>query len=168
MSIVHKAVFIIDANVLIDYAKTDASILTLTAKHLGQVQILEPIVKEVKQLEKIDYARLGLTVVETTIEQLLAAGVQRGYLSFIDHLCLIVAHQVGVTCVTNDRVLHRACSSDGVSTLFGLELMVGLVKIRQLLSLDAIGIAKAIHKMNPHHISAPILIRFQQQLQEIE
>lgn len=70
--------------------------------------------------------------------------------------------------MTNDGVLRQACSNDGVSTLFGLELMVGLVKARQLSSLDAIRIAKALHKINPHHISAAILIKFQQQLQEIK
>jgi len=42
---------IIDANVLIDFCKTDSSVLTLVAKHVGPVHVAEPVLAEVKQLD---------------------------------------------------------------------------------------------------------------------
>ena len=71
-----------DANVLIDYAKTDPSILTLHVKHFGPIFVPSVILDEVEQLTTSDCETLGLTIVEESLEILLAATEQRGPLSF--------------------------------------------------------------------------------------
>ncbi len=43
---------VVDANVLIDYAKTDPSVLTLYARHLGRIYVPSVILGEVEQLDE--------------------------------------------------------------------------------------------------------------------
>jgi hypothetical protein len=62
-----------DANVLIDYAKTDPSILAIHVRHLGPIYVPSVILDEVDQLDVADCERLGLTVIEEPPEILLAA-----------------------------------------------------------------------------------------------
>jgi len=60
---------IMDACVLIDFLKTDASVLRLIAKHVGPVYVLNDVVQEVNQIEtEEELTDLGLSVVEPTID----------------------------------------------------------------------------------------------------
>ena len=43
---------IMDACVLIDFVKTDPSVLQLIAKHVGPVYVVSAIIEEVKEIEK--------------------------------------------------------------------------------------------------------------------
>ena len=54
-----------DANVLIDYAKTDRSILTMHVRHFGPIFVPRVILDEVDQLDAAECESLGLTIVET-------------------------------------------------------------------------------------------------------
>lgn len=101
-----RAGLVIDANVLIDYATTDESVLALAARHFGRFIVPLPVLDEVELLDAVAYERLGIEVVEPTLEQLLEAGAERGRLSFEDRLCLVVARDAGWLCVTNDRRLR--------------------------------------------------------------
>jgi hypothetical protein len=90
-----------DANVLIDYAQTDPSILTLHVRHFGPIYVPSVILDEVDQLDAADCESLELTVVEEPLEILVAASEERGPLSFEDRICLLLARTNQWICITN-------------------------------------------------------------------
>ena len=158
---------LVDANVLIDYAKAERSILALAARHLGQVEVLSPILAEVEQLDEDECERLGLHVVEPALAQVVAAAERHGPLSFEDHLCLIVAKERGWTCVTNDGALRHALQREQLPVMWGLELMIELVRAGQLEPGDALTVAEAMHMTNKLHISRALVDRFAERIREV-
>jgi rRNA-processing protein FCF1 len=151
---------LVDANVFIDYVKSELSILGVAARHLGEVYVLSTVLDEVDGLDEDGCARLGIRVFEPELAHLVAAAQKRGALSTEDHLCLILARDQGWTCVTNDGALRKACQQDKVPVLWGLELMLELVGLGRLPGADAIAVANAIHRTNPFHITDEIIARF--------
>ncbi|MEK6749448.1 MAG: hypothetical protein AABY83_09615 [Pseudomonadota bacterium] len=156
-----------DANVLIDYAKTDPSILAIHVRHLGPIYVPSVILDEVHHLDAADCERLGLTVIEEPPEILLAAAERRGPLSFEDRVCLLLARENHWTCVTNEKPLHRACEQDGVTSIWGLRLMINLVQAQQLTRQNAMDVAQAIHEVNPRYVTAAILGLFEAELDKM-
>jgi rRNA-processing protein FCF1 len=161
-------VLLMDANVLIDYQKSDFTVLGLVRKYVGEVHVLTTIIEEVDGLDAVDFERLGLKMVEPEVSQLTQAAAKRGQLSFRDHLCLIVASDANFVCVTNDKSLRKACTKEGVRVLWGLEMMAALVRANVLLAVDAIQIAEKIHLSNPLHISRSLVDRFAKSVIGIE
>jgi rRNA-processing protein FCF1 len=155
---------VVDANVLIDYALSDKAVLGLMSRHLGAVYIPRPILAEVKQLTEADCGALGLRIVDGRLEQLLEAGQARGRLSFSDRLCLILARAEKWNCVTNDKALRRACRQVSVRVMWGLEPMLDLVAKGALPKASALAIARVIQALNPLHITAEIVQRFEERL----
>lgn len=155
-----RTVLLVDAYVLIDYQKSDISILGLAARHVGEVRILTTILEEVEGLDAADCERIGLTVVEPELHQVIQAAARRGPLSFHDHLCLIVAEANRFVCVTNDKTLRKRCEEENLSVLWGLEVMTALVRKGALQAGDAIRTAEKIHAINPLHIPAALVDRF--------
>lgn len=159
---------LVDADVLIDYAVTDVGVLGLAARHIGSVYVVRSVLDEAKQIQQGDCDRLGIQVVEPSLDQLVEAGASpHGRLSFNDRLSLIVAHHSGWTCVSNDRALRKACGERRVPIWWGLELMLALVRVRELDRGAALAVAKAIHESNPRHITAEILERFARELNRL-
>lgn len=156
-----------DANVLIDYARTDPSILALHVRHLGPIYVPSVILDEVEQLDAADCERLSLTVIEEPPEILLAAAERRGPLSFEDRVCLLLARENHWTCVTNEKPLHRACEQDGVTSIWGLRLMINLVQVKQLTRQNAMEAVQTIHAINPRYVTAGILAKFEVELGKI-
>jgi rRNA-processing protein FCF1 len=147
------ALLVIDANVLIDYAVSDVSVLALVAKHLGQVHVPRPLLREVEQIDESVCAKLGLRVVDADLKQLTEAAGRRGRLSFEDHLCLVMGRDNGWTCVTNDGRLRQECATVGVEVLWGLQpllLLVMLVKIGEFEAKDAVEVVDKMHAENPY------------------
>ena len=66
-------VLLMDANVLIDYQKSDLSVLGLVNKHVAEVHVLTTIIEEVDGLEIDDCERLGLKAIEPELHQLTRA-----------------------------------------------------------------------------------------------
>ena len=157
-----------DANVLIDYAKTDPTILALYTTHLGPIYIPSVILDEVDQLDISDCESLGLTIVEEPLQILLAASEKRGPLSFEDRVCLLLAQANQWVCVTNEKPLHRACKQEKIASIWGLRLMIELARAEQLNSDSAIEVAQAIHRINPRYITLVILERFKAELTEFK
>jgi rRNA-processing protein FCF1 len=156
-----RELLLLDANVVIDYAITDLGVLGLVAHHIGRVYVVRSVLDEVEQVRERDCKRLGIEIVDPSLEQLVAAGeAERGRLSFTDRLSLIVAHDSGWTCVTNDRALRRACRERGVPVWWGLRLMLALVRAGKLAPDAALAVARAIHEDNTRHLTAEILGRF--------
>ena len=159
---------IIDANVLIDYAQSDASILTLAARHLGTLFVPRVVLDEVSQLSESDCDALGLTLVDESFDILASAAAKQGSLSFEDQICLLMAKQEQWTCVTNDKRLHLECSREGVDVIRGLRLMIELVRAEGLEPETAMEIAHMIHEFNPRHITVEILASLEEKLAQIE
>jgi hypothetical protein len=61
---------LVDANVLIDFAHADRSVLALVANHVGAVHVPRDVLAEVDQLDAAACAALGLVLVDGTLEQL--------------------------------------------------------------------------------------------------
>lgn len=167
MTTPRRAFLLLDANVLIDYLKSDLSILVLADRHVGGIRIPITVIEEVDGIDLDVCNRLGLNVVEPELGLLIAAAERRGSLSYPDHLCLILARENGWVCVTNDKALRNACKSEGIVVSWGLEIMLDLVRTGQLAPKKAREIAEAIHRANPFHVSPEILRRFADRLREI-
>jgi len=161
-------VLLMDANVLIDYQKSDLSVLGLVSRHVAELHVLTSIIDEVDGLDVVDCERLGLKTIEPELHQLTRAASKRGQLSFRDHLCLIVASDSSFVCVTNDKPLRSACSDEGVSILWGLELMTALVRGNAMRAADAIQTAEKIHLSNPLHITRKLVDRFTKIVTDLE
>lgn len=163
-----RSSLVVDANVLIDFCTSDLAALSLVSRHLWQVRIPTPVLREVEQLDAPMCDRYGLQLCEPTSEQLLAAGALREPLSFSDRLCLIVARDERWGCATNDKSLRKECRAEGVPTRWGLELLADLVEAEHLTHATALSIANEIHAGNRLHITKTILARFEQRLRRFK
>lgn len=160
---------IVDASVLIDYGDTAPTVLALFSRHYGPICVLEPVLhQEVDPLDAADCERLGIRVVPVDTDLLLEAGTRGGPLSLYDWASLLVAQAMSARCITNDRALRRECENAGISCLWGLEIMVDLVRGGDLESADALRIAESIHEINAGHISREVLDRFRERLLDAE
>ena len=159
-----RGFLVIDANVLVDYQAADLAILALVNRHVGTVHILTTMLAEVEGLDESDCERLGFRVVEPSFVQVVEAASQTGRLSFQDFTCLVVCRDHGWTCVSNDRALRRACEADGIDVIWGLELMLELVRHGHLLANDASEAAERIHLANPVYVNSAILTAFRAKL----
>lgn len=162
------AYFIADANVLIDYAKTSPEILGLVSKHIGPVYVVADVLDEVKQLDAEQCQAIGITVIEANLAQLTDASQRGGALSFEDKLCLILARDNGWACLSNDGPLRDACKAQGVSVVWGLEIMLQLVEAGHVSAGKVIEVAESIHKINPLYITPKIVSAFHQKVKRIE
>ena len=156
--------FIVDACVLIDFTKTDPTLLKLIVAHVGLIHVPSPVLAEVKQLDQSTAASLGLRIVDPDLETAMQAASLVGPLSFQDRLCLMMAKASGWTCVSNDGYLRRACEIDGVPTLWGLELLLGLVAAGGLPRNHAEEAGWAIHRSNPKFVTKKVVQTFMQKL----
>lgn len=162
-----QAPCVADADVLIDYADTDPTVLTLFSKRHGRIHVLEPVLEEeVDSLDAANCERLGITIVQPSTELLLEAGTRGGTLSIHDWASLLVAREMEARCITNDKALRRECENAGISCLWGLEIMTELVRGGDLATADAIQVAQSIHEINPRHISRELVDRFQRRFDE--
>ena len=152
-----------DANVLIDYANTDKEILSLIGRHLATIHVPSPVLAEVRQLPLREARRLGLQVVEPTLQEATEAAVGGGAISFQDRLCLITARINGWMCLTNDKPLRKACQEVKVTCIWGLEAMRVLVAGRHMSRQQAWATAEQIARTNPF-ITKAILKRFHEQI----
>lgn len=150
---------LVDACVLIDFAKSDTSVITLASRYVGEVHVATPVFEEVQDLDPAMAASLGIRLYEPTLEMLAAAAAKRGRLSFQDRLCLLIAKANGWTCVSNDRRLRESCEEESVAVMWGFELLALLVEQKALSATAARDIAKSIAASNKR-IGRQVLLRF--------
>jgi predicted nucleic acid-binding protein len=147
---------VFDASALIDIVDTDPTLLTTVAREIAPVLIPAPVLREVFTLTEEDCNARGLTAIVPTIEQLAEAATTRGSLSEEDHLCLIVARDLGATCVTSDGALYKACVAEGVTVWRGLRPLIALVAVGHLEVRAAIVTVRAIQQSNAYITTAVI------------
>lgn len=159
---------LLDSNVLSDYMRVSDQVLRQTVRTVGQIYVPSTIVDECRDIDYSDCERLGLIVVEPTFGQVAEASVRRGGLSFQDKICFLICKEEGFVCVTNDKSLQKACKKAGVSTLWGLQLLLELAKTGEMPTAEARSIAQEIQKSNPGFISQKILGEFMEKLGNIK
>ncbi len=150
---------LVDACVVIDFAKADVSILSLAARHVGEVHVATPVFDEVKDIDRATAVAMGLKLVEPSLDEVLQAAAARGRLSFQDRLCLLIAKSRGWTCVSNDKALRAACTTAGVPLMWGFEVLALLVEERALEPHTAAELATAIAAANKR-IGPAVLAKF--------
>jgi hypothetical protein len=89
------ALLILDACVLIDFCKADASILKTLSGSVGVLHVAAPVFDEVEDLDRARARALGLLVVEPTLDEAVEAAAAGGALSFQDWLCVYIAQREG-------------------------------------------------------------------------
>ncbi|MCC2606794.1 hypothetical protein [Planctobacterium marinum] len=159
---------ITDANVLIDYADADITMLALYSEKIERVIIPSVILDEVDQLTHDDCLQYGFEIIDEELEILSeASNAQHGPLSFQDKVCLYLAKSIGgVTCITNEKALLKFCEEDNIPTKRGLRLLLELAEHSHISRDDAIGMVYAINEYNPLHIHQGVIDDFIQLLDQ--
>ncbi len=161
-----KRVVICDANILIDYAKANTSIIVLTAEHLYDLCVPSPVWEEVENLSSRDAKEFGLNIVEPSLAQTYeAANMHGGGLSDEDHMCFIMARDEKAICATNEKPLRKKCEDSNIEVLWGLEIMAQLYERGKLSSGMAAKTAQKIASDNPT-ITETIINRFLNRISE--
>ena len=140
-----------DANVLIDYAKSAPGVLRLVSQHIQQLYVASPILAEVHDLSIEQVTELGIEIVEPSLEQLAEASdlrLVKTSISGTDALCFVMAKDHKWICLTNDKALRNYCTSCQVACLWGLEIMIQLVRSGQLTATRAYSTACSIQSKN--------------------
>ena len=154
-----------DANVLIDYVKANKKILHLAVKHLCEIYVPVPVLKEVKDISKNELEKLGINIFEPTVDQLIQATQKSFGLSFEDQLCFLIAKENGWVCATNDKQLRVQCEAGNVDVIWGLDLMLRLNEQGFLESAEATKTAEKIAEIN-RYIGENLIKRFIAKLNE--
>jgi hypothetical protein len=126
-----------------------------------------PILTEVPGLDEATCRDLGIEPYEPTLAELVEAGRRIGSLSFADRLVWLVARNRAWTCVTNEKPLRRLCDTQGINTLWALNLMLPLVECGELEVTRAAEVAGDIHHNNPLYITAAIVTRFAERCRDL-
>lgn len=168
MSREHDSPFIVDANVLIDYCESDLRMLSLLSDKLGTVHIARSTFDKVKQLTVAAAKKHHFTIVTPDLETAVAASKERGPLAYDDRETLMLAKLHGWVCITNDKPLRRECEMEKVLCLWGLEPMKSLVEHSLIKPAEAIATAKRIQSANPAFITEDIILRFEEQIKDIQ
>lgn len=137
-----------DANILIDFFETDREIISLVSRHLAPLYVPDIVAEEVSQLKVINPVSIGLTIIETPYSVLAESKDRSSSISMQDFVCMRIAEERGWVCATNDKALRRECGKREVSVLWGLEMMLYLVKNGALKPKIATDTAWAIHRCN--------------------
>ncbi len=139
-----------DANALIDFQKTDFSVLAEVTQHLGNIYLLKEIRDEVWGLTQKDCRSVDLKVISSKkyIKELAAKPF--GGLSLPDRLNLYTSIDSGFSLVTNDVNLRKACKVRQDKIIWGLQLLLILIENSEYSIDDAIKIGKMIGDQNQY------------------
>ena len=152
---------ICDANILIDFSKADKQIIHYICEYYDEVYVPDVILAEVGVISVEEAKELGLKLVDSPLELEEIPGLSRQ-----DRTCLYYVNKNKWTCLTNDKLLRKHCVEAGGSVIWGLELILYLVKA-SLISKDyAENIANKIHDGNPE-INQKVLDSFLEKLKSL-
>ncbi len=160
---------VVDANVLIDFCKTQPALLTLVSRHVGAVHVASPVLDEVRELDAESAHALGLIIVTPDLAMVrnAALAAQRSPLNFQDWICLLLAKEQSWICVTNDKRLRTECETRNVPVMWEFQLLLELVKCSALSGEDALAAANAIAGIN-RRIPATVIAAFAQKLSALK
>ena len=132
-------------------------------------EVLELVIEAVgiggaKTIEEAN--RLGLNIIDATINQMEEASARGGPLSMEDKLTFIIARDNRQVCWTSDKNLRNKCLENGVSVYWGLEILLILCREGRLTVQRALKTAEKIKECGAH-ISKEVLDDFRNQVDEI-
>jgi rRNA-processing protein FCF1 len=156
--------YVIDANVLIDYRDSDLSILSIFSMTQGQIYVPSLIADEVTGISQGELEAHNLVIYEPKIGDLFNAYEKKGGLSVRDHLFLILATKNNWICITNEKLLGNECQRNGLETIRGLRILINLCQQGYITANYAELIAQKIHQTNPFHISEDVIQKFYQEI----
>lgn len=160
--------FIIDADALIDYCKSNLGMISILSQNVQPVHIGCATFNKVSCLSLKEAEKHNLLIETPDIQTALNAAKKRGPLAYDDRETLLLAKKHRWTCITNDKALRRECEIEGVTCLWGLEPMRMLVEHRLIISSKAIGVARRIQSANPSFITEDIVRKFEEQIKELD
>lgn len=148
-----------DANVLIDLRPFDKLLFPLISAHIGPIMVATTTLIEVQGFSIEDCKKLGISLIEPSIEQLFSAVKNSTPLSFSDWICLLLAEEKGWTCVTNDKALRWQCLERKLAVMWCLEILCLLVERKELSKIHCKKIIKSMQENNPFFITDAIVIQ---------
>lgn len=160
-----QRILVVDANVLIDYVRSEPEMLRLAATHIGSLLVPSPVALKVRRSwSEQDIELGGLQITVPTKEQFEEAADKPPNPAFDDWCCLIVARDCCGECVTNDSRLRRECTAAGVKVLYGMELLLELAHLKIITANDARRCAGLIQKTSPGFFHVKIMEEFDRRL----
>ena len=144
----NKAGLLFDACATIDLYDVEPDVIIILSRSYGPIFTPAPVWKEVRLKGNDDAPSLGISLIEPTLEALAAASCRQGPLSFEDHLCVLVAGENDLICVTNDKRMRAECALKKVDTWWVLEMLGRSVKDGVVGSREAERIVEDISRNN--------------------
>ena len=151
---------ICDANILIDYSKSDISIIKKISEYYDQVCVPDIILQEVGIISDEQAKALGITIVETPLEL-----EEVPSLSYQDRTCLYYVKHYKWDCLTNDVALRKHCLEAGGTVVWGLQMLLKLVEADLITATHAEKVARKINQVN-REINDKLLQEFLDKLEE--
>ena len=162
-----ERLFILDANFLIDILKIESDFLSVLC---GAISIIvpRPIFEEVDALTQSQAEELGIRIIDIDLEIMIQAiGIaDNSGLSSQDAVALLIAKANDYACVTNDKLLYNRCRAENIHALWGLELLLELVRNGRISKEYASEIALKLQEINIK-MTAQIMCEFEKQLNNI-
>ncbi|MBN2863891.1 MAG: hypothetical protein JXN62_12050 [Bacteroidales bacterium] len=154
---------ICDANVLIDYVLSDEDVLREIALYWKDLLVPDCILQEVSQLTLERAEALGITILATPLKDIKKL---KG-LSLEDSTCLYYVESLSAVCISNDTVLRKYCQDKGYTVIWGLEMLLLLIKEKKITKARGLDVASKIHECNPE-ITSDILKSFVKKCKSIK
>ena len=155
---------VVDANVLIDYAKINLDPVLHYTKNIADLYVpLVVLDEEVECLDAQEVKDIGLKVYEGTHSQYLEAFYLADEVSpsVNDCFCLMVAKSEGWRLFSNDKDLARLARREGVTHAWGLGGILKILAKRKLMSqTEVIKIARRMQSINAGYLSDEIVEKF--------
>lgn len=159
--------YIIDACTVIDYQKTEDRVLKMFSSHFGPVYVARQVLnEEIRHFTSDDCNRLGISVAQPELEQIVKAGTWQGPISRYDALTLILARDNGWTVISGDKALLRQAEIENVKSIRGLRPMIMLVSGGYLSSENALTIAESMRTMNSGFLGKTVLEDFREEIRK--
>ena len=156
-----RALFVLDASVLIDLRATEPAVLALISKHVGTLHVASTMLREeVPDSSADECDGLGIRVVEPELALLRSAAEKIAGLSFHDRVCMLLAEQHSWACLTNDVRLRKECKRRSIAHQWGLEPVVALVNSGRYETDRAKELMSALQRRSPGHYKPSVVERF--------
>lgn len=153
--------YTIDACGLIDLVDEGPDLLRVVVATLGVVIVPTTVLSEADGLSQVDAEALGIRIVDPTPAQLDEAAREAESISFADRVCLLVAADLGLVCITGDAKLARACRQAGVEHWPTLRPLVEMVRRGAMTETECVARARGIRKRNGRYITTQIFQLFE-------
>ena len=158
--------FLFNANVLIDFQKSDFSVLAKIRQQIGNLYLLEDVRAEVPGLTGNDCDLVGLRNISPPSRIKKMTKEPYHGLSREDRLILNTAIDFGFEIATNDTKLRRESERSGVKLIWGLQLLLEFVEKSEF-SIDSAKIIGERIVARNLYMTEKILVEFVEKLENI-